>query len=355
MSKHAAQPDGLDAHELFRFAVDNRASDILITAGSPPCLRIDGNLSLVDMPALTAEQSKGLVYSVLSEEQVQRFERDRELDFSFALADVHRFRGNAYVQKGTVAGAFRLIPTSVPTLEELNLPPGLKDLALTPQGLILVTGPTGHGKSTTQAAMIDIINAHRRLHIVTIEDPVEYLHPNKRSVVDQREVGADTSSFHSALRHVLREDPDVILIGEMRDLETIAAALTAAETGHLVIATLHTNDAVQAIDRIIDVFAPHQQGQVRTQLAFCLLAVVSQRLLPRADGNGRIVAVEILRNNIAVASMIREGKTHQLYSVMETSAKDGMIPMDVALRRLYQRKLITYDEARVRMRVVQSL
>jgi twitching motility protein PilT len=340
----------VDPQELFSFAVKSGASDVLITAGTPPCLRIHGVLNRVDTPDLTPDDTRRIVYSVLTPEQIQRFEKERELDFAFTAAAGQRFRGNGYMQRGSVAGAFRLVPQEIPGLEQLGLPALLHDLALSPQGLLLVTGPTGQGKTTTQACLIDIVNTNRRLHVVTIEDPIEYVHRNKRSVVDQREVGADTTSFRAALRHVLREDPDVILIGEMRDLETVAAALTAAETGHLVIATLHTNDAVQAIDRIIDVFPAHQQEQVRTQLAFSLLAVVSQRLLPRAGGKGRVAAVEILRSNTAVSSLIREDKTHQIYSVMETHAKDGMISMDAALLRLCRRGVIEREEARVRMR-----
>jgi twitching motility protein PilT len=345
----------VDPQELFSFAVKSGASDILVTAGTPPCLRIHGVLNRVDTPDLSPDDTRRIVYSVLGPEQIQRFEDEREIDFAFTTADGQRFRGNGYLQRGSVAGAFRLIPRKVPGLEQLGLPAVLHDLALSPQGLLLVTGPTGQGKTTTQACLIDIVNTNQRLHVVTIEDPIEYVHRNKRSVVDQREVGSDTASFRAALRHVLREDPDVILIGEMRDLETVAAALTAAETGHLVIATLHTNDAVQAIDRIIDVFPAHQQDQVRTQLAFSLLAVVSQRLLLRTGGTGRVAAVEILHSNTAVSSLIREDKTHQLYSVMETHAREGMVSMDAALLRLFRRGVIEREEARIRMRNPKSI
>jgi twitching motility protein PilT len=343
--KEAGLPERMDIRRFFDAALKSNASDLLFTAGSPPCARVNGEIVYFDMPALSAEEVRRLVYAVLTQEQVARFEEKLELDFSISYRDTVRFRGNAYRQRGCVAAAFRLIPSKIPTLEELGLPPVLRELALHPQGLLLVTGPTGHGKSTTQAALIDIINSERRCHVVTIEDPIEYLHFSRRSVIDQREVGEDTRSFADALRHVLRQDPNVIQIGEMRDLETISTALTAAETGHLVIATLHTNSAVQSCDRIIDVFPPHQQNQVRTQLSFCLLAIVSQRLLPRADGKGRVAAVEILRNHPAVANLIREGKTQQLQTVMETQGRLGMQTMDAAVKRLYRDGIITRETA----------
>jgi twitching motility protein PilT len=334
--------------EIFKFfdaAIDRGASDLLFTAGVPPCVRLNGAIVHFDLPPLTPDDTLKLLYSVISQEQIAKFEADWELDFSVQYQDKARFRGNAYRQKNAVACVYRLIPSKIPALEELNLPPVLAELATQPQGLVLFTGPTGHGKSTTQAALIDIINTKRRCHIVTVEDPVEYLHTSKSSVIDQREVGEDTHSFASALKHVLRQDPDVLLVGELRDLESMAVALTAAETGHLVLATLHTNSAPQAVDRIIDVFPPYQQSQIRTQLSFCLLAVISQRLLPRSDGKGRIPAVEVMRNLPAVANLIREGKTQQLATIIETSSKVGMQSLDSSLKDLYRRGVITRDVA----------
>ncbi len=340
----------MDITQLLRFGVERGASDILITASSPPVVRLNGNLSVTKAASLTPTDTRTLVYSVLTDLQKAKFEAQKELDFSLSFQDKYRFRGNAYIQRGCVAANFRLIPSDIPSLEELVLPPVIEEFALSQQGLVIVSGPTGHGKTTTQAAMINIINNTRRCHVVTVEDPIEFVHVNNKSVVDQREVGDDTLSFASALKHVLRQDPDVILVGEMRDLETAATALTAAETGHLVIATLHTNDAVQSIDRIIDVFPPHQQQQVRSQLALSLLSVVSQRLLPKADQSGRIVAVEIMRNTPAVANLIREAKTHNIYTVMETHSKEGMQTMDSAIKALYLKGLIVYAEAKQRMR-----
>lgn len=345
----------VDLKQILRFAIEKNASDVLLTVGSAPTVRIVGELVQTNLSPLSPEDAKRLAYSVLDSNQIAHFEKELEIDFSFRLGSEHRFRGNLYVQSGHVAAAFRLIPREIPSLAELRLPSLLGELALRHQGLILVTGPTGHGKSTTQAAMVDLINEKRRAHIVTVEDPIEFVHENKRCIIDQREVGHDTHSFASALQHVLRQDPDVILIGEMRDIDTIAAALTAAETGHLVISTLHTNDAVQSIDRLLDVFPPHQQGQVRSQTAFTLLAVLAQRLLPRADGNGRIVATELLVNNAGVAHLIREGDTHKVYSVMETHAKVGMNTMDASLKQLYLQGLVTYEEARLRARNPDSL
>lgn len=334
--------------EIFKFfeaATDRGASDLIFTAGSAPCVRLNGAMTQFDMPALTSDDTLRLLYSTLTQEQIAKFERDWELDFSVQYKNKGRFRGNAYRQKGAVAFVFRLIPTMIPNLGQLNVPQSLADIALQPQGLVLFTGPTGHGKSTTQAAMLGLINETRRCHIVTVEDPIEYLHVSKSSIVDQREVGDDTQSFAAALKHVLRQDPDVIQIGELRDLESMSVALTAAETGHLVLATLHTNSAVQAIDRIIDVFPPYQQNQIRTQLSFCLLAIVSQRLLPRADGKGRIPAVEILRNLPAVANLIREGKSQQIATVIETHSKIGMQSLDSSLKDMYRRGIITRDIA----------
>ena len=336
--------------DLFEFAAQKGASDLILTSSCPPILRIMGEMRMLAGDPLSPDEVKGLVYGILDDSQIARFEADRELDFSLFVRNVHRFRGNAFMQRGCVGAVFRLIPDTMPALSELGMPPVLEEFAMMNQGLVLVTGPTGHGKSTTQAAMINIINERRRCHIVTIEDPIEFVHRNRNSIVEQREVGLDTRSFSNALRHVLRQAPDVILIGELRDLDTISAALTAAETGHLVITTLHTNDAVQSIDRLVDIFPPHQQNQIRSQLALCLLAIVAQRLVPRADGKGRVACVELMRNVSATSHLIREGKIHNIYTVMETSARDGMCTMDASLKQLYMSGIITRDEARRRMR-----
>lgn len=334
----------LSMKALFEYCVAVSASDLLITSGSPPIVRVDGDLYPAIEAWLTPEHTKRLVWSLLNESQQEQFERKRELDFSLAVTGSLRFRANVYYQKGTVAGAFRVIPSQPPSLSSLGLPPTVREMTLRPNGLILVTGPTGSGKTTTMASMIDLINQTRRCHIITVEDPIEFVHINKLSIVDQREVYDDTLSFANALKYVLRETPDVILVGEMRDTETIAAALTAAETGHLVIATLHTNDAVQSIDRIIDVFPPHQHDQVRVQLSFCMIGVIAQQLIPRCDGKGRVLATEILIKTPAVATHIRDGKTHQTKSIMEASRRDGMITMDHRLKELYEEGLIAYDE-----------
>jgi twitching motility protein PilT len=335
--------------EILRFAIDQNASDVLITEGAPPAVRIEGDLRYLRGPDLEQQDTQRMVYDVLSENQIAQFEREKELDFSVSLQE-HRFRVNCYWQLGSVAAAFRIVPREIPELDSLGVPPIMRDLALRPQGLLLITGPTGHGKSTTQAALIDIINREKKVHVVTVEDPVEFLHENKKSVIDQREIGEDTQSFSHALRHVLRQDPDVILVGEMRDLETVSTAISAAETGHLVIATLHTNDAAQSIDRIIDTFPPHQQSQIRTQLSLSLLAVLSQRLLPRKGGGRRVLATELMIKNSAVANLIREGKVQNIYSVIETHAKQGMHTLDKSLKRLYLSGQITREEAQRRMK-----
>ena len=340
----------MNIQDLFDLVQKEKASDLLISAGAPPILRINGQLYRSRTDSLTPEQTKKLIYDFLTEEQIASFETHRELDFSLAYGRRHRFRVNVYLQKEAVTAALRPIPDNVPTVVDLGLPESIKELSNARQGLVLVTGPTGHGKTTTQAALVDLINNTRACHIVTVEDPIEYVHNHKRSIVDQREVGSDTKSFAVALKYVLRQNPDVILVGEMRDLETIQAALTAAETGHLVFATLHTNDAIQTVDRIIDVFPPGQQQQVRFQLSMALLAIVSQRLLPKADNTGRVLAAEVLLNNNAIANLIREAKTHQIYSVVETSAKEGMLTLDRSLKSLYKRGLITHDEAAANMR-----
>lgn len=345
----------MEMNKLFDLVAKEGASDLIISAGAPPILRVDGQLIRTKGDPLTPEQAKKLIYGLLDAEQKKTFEENRELDFSLAREKKHRFRVNVYFQKQSVTAAFRPIPEEIPTWQELGLPEYVTEIATARQGLVLVTGPTGHGKTTTQASIIDMINEQRACHVITIEDPIEYVHVHKRSIVDQREVGSDTLSFLDALKYVLRQDPDVILIGEMRDLETIQAALRAAETGHLVLATLHTNDAIQTVDRVIDVFPAGSQQQVRFQLSMVLLAILSQRLLPRADTEGRVLAIELLKNTTAVANMIREGKTHQVLSVMETGTKEGMITMDKSIKELYLEGLISYDEARVNMRNPKEL
>jgi twitching motility protein PilT len=340
---------------LFDLVVKEGASDLLISAGAPPVLRVNGLLLRTKGDSLTPEASKKLIYEVLSKEQKAHFEKEKELDFSLAPTRKHRFRVNVYYQKEAVTAAFRPIPSEIPKWDTLGLPDYVEELARAKQGLVLVTGPTGHGKTTTQAAIIDLINETRACHVVTVEDPIEYVHEHKNSIVDQREVGGDTHSFLSALKYVLRQDPDVIQIGEMRDLETIQAALTSAETGHLVFATLHTNDAIQTVDRIVDVFPAGAQQQIRFQLSMTLLAVISQRLLPRDDEDGRVMAFELLKNNTAIANLIREAKTHQVLSALETGRKEGMITMDRSIQELYTKGYISFEEAQGNMRNPQSL
>ncbi len=337
---------GFDIQKLLQEVVEKKASDLHLTAGIPPVFRIYGRLAFSpDYPPLRPSDTEFLARSILGEERWQRFLREKEADFSLGLSDLGRFRINAYFQRGSIGLAIRALSYVIPSMDELHLPKEvLQKLALLPRGLILVTGPTGSGKSTTLASMIDYINENRSCHIITIEDPIEYLHTHKKSIVNQREVGADTPSFESALVHALREDPDVILVGEMRNLETIATALTAAETGHLVMATLHTNNAPQTIDRIVDVFPPYQQTQIRIQLAGALQGVISQQLLPLASGKGRIPAIEIMIATNAIRNLIREGKTYQIYSVIQTSLSEGMITMDRALFELYKKGLATWEE-----------
>ena len=326
--------------------IDKGASDLHITTGSAPQLRIDGNLVPLRVPPLTPIETKQICYSILTDAQKVRFEEDLELDLSFGVKNLARFRANIFMQRGAVAGAFRVIPFKILTLSELGLPPIVAELTRRPRGLILVTGPTGSGKSTTLASMVDRINTERRHHIMTVEDPIEYLHPHKGCVINQREVGADTKSFKRALKYILRQDPDIVLIGEMRDLETIEAALTTAETGHLALATLHTNSAIQTINRIIDVFPPYQQPQVRAQLSFTVEGVISQTLLPKATGAGRVLGCEIMIPNNAIRNLIREDKIHQIYSQMQIGqAKHGMQTMNQALCNLYIRRQITLEEA----------
>ena len=339
----------ISLQQLLRAMIEKGASDLHITTGSPPQLRIDGALIPLKIPPLGPVETKQLCYSVLTEEQKIAFEKTSELDLSFGVKNLSRFRANVFLQRGAVAAAFRAIPYKVMGFDELGLPPIVAQLCNLPRGLVLVTGPTGSGKSTTLASMIDKINSETRQHIMTIEDPIEYLHPHKLSIVNQREIGTDTSSFKDALKYVLRQDPDVVLVGEMRDLETISAALTISETGHVVFATLHTNSAIQSINRIIDVFPAHQQPQVRAQLSFVLQAVMTQLLLPRADGPGRAVAMEVLIPNPAVRNLIREDKIHQIYSMMQTGqGVSGMQTMNQALFGLFNRKVISLDEAMAR-------
>ncbi|MCX8036433.1 MAG: type IV pilus twitching motility protein PilT [Candidatus Sumerlaeia bacterium] len=337
----------MEIAELLRMAVEREASDLHIAVGRPPVLRIDGKLQNVEgAQVLTAPESRRLIYSVLNDLQKQRFEEQRELDFSLSISNLSRFRVNVHFQRGSVAAAFRTITNRIRGFEELHLPVKVCErLARRPNGLALCTGPTGMGKSTTLAAIIDMINGERECHIITIEDPIEYLHTHKKALVEQREVNEDTFSFATALKYVLRQDPDVIMVGEMRDQETIAAALTAAETGHLVFSTLHTVDSVQTVDRIIDVFPPHQQGQVRIQLAGVIEGVMCQKLLPSAMGKGREMAMEILLANDAVRALIREGKTHQLPTQIEAGGAVGMQTMDRSIAELFKRRRITREVA----------
>jgi twitching motility protein PilT len=333
-------------HDFLGMMLEKGASDLHITTGIPPTIRVDGKLTPLPFDTMPPQETKKLCYSILTDAQKQRFEEERELDLSFGLKGLSRFRANIYMQRGAVAGAFRTIPFRVPSFEELGIPSVTLELCKKPRGLVLVTGPTGSGKSTTLAAMIDKINNERQEHVVTIEDPIEYLHPHKKCVVNQREVGSDTDSFKKALKYILRQDPDVVLIGEMRDLETIEAALTVAETGHLVFATLHTNSAVQTINRILDVFPPYQQPQVRAQLSFVLQGILSQLLLPKSSGIGRVAAMEVLIPNAAIRNLIREEKIHQLYGQMQIGqAKFGMQTMNQSLLALYLKRDITLEEA----------
>jgi twitching motility protein PilT len=335
----------IDMDDLLREAVLRQASDLHITVGVPPILRINGHLVHMDHAVLLPDDTQELLNSITSKDQREKFGQLGELDFSYAITGLSRFRVNAFRQRGATAIVARVVTERVPTLDQLKHPEVLKTLARKPRGLVLVTGPTGSGKSTTLAAMIDLINQERGCHIITLEDPIEYLHKHNKSIVNQREINSDTQSFSNALRAALREDPDVILVGEMRDAETIAIAITAAETGHLVFATLHTGDAAQTIDRIIDVFPPYQQQQIRIQLSLTLQGIVAQQLLPKLDETGRIAALEVLIATPAVRNLIREGKTHQVLSVIQTGAKHGMQAMDMSLRDLYQKRLVSYEEA----------
>jgi twitching motility protein PilT len=343
-------------HQLLKAMIEKGASDLHITTNSPPQLRIDGKLHPLKMPPTAPPETKQLCYSILTDAQKHRFEETWELDLSFGVRGLSRFRGNIFMQRGAVAGAFRAIPYKILSFEELGLPKIVTELARKPRGLILVTGPTGSGKSTTLASIIDRINTERNEHIITIEDPIEYLHPHKGCVVNQREVGADTKGFGAALKYILRQDPDVVLIGEMRDLETIEAALVVAETGHLAFATLHTNSCVQTINRIVDVFPPYQQSQVRAQLSFVLEGVMCQTLIPRSNGTGRVMAIEVMIPNPAIRNLIREDKVHQIYSQMQIGQdKFGMQTMNQSLASLCQRRLITLEDAMARSHDVAEL
>lgn len=336
----------VDINTLLQAAVARQASDLHLTVGVPPMLRVKGSLLAVNSyPALTCQDTETIVAAITDTAQQARFRQFGELDFSYELAGLSRFRVNIFRQRCASALAIRVVLEQIPTLEQLGQPEVLKMLARKPRGLVLVTGPAGSGKSTTLAAMVDLINTEQAHHIITLEDPIEYVHKHKKSIINQREISVDTKSFASALRAALREDPDVILIGEMRDSETIGIAITAAETGHLVFATMHTGNAIQTLDRIIDGFPADQQPQIRTQLSLTLQGIVAQQLLPRCDGSGRIAAVEVLLATPAVRNLIREGKTHQLAAVMQTGVKSGMLTMDMALRDLYLQGLVAYDTA----------
>ena len=332
--------------ELLQTLVDNNGSDLHLTTQTPPQIRVHGKLQVLDLPPLGAADTKTLAYSVLTDAQKKRFEETLELDFSFGIRGVARFRCNVFNQRGAVAAVYRVIPEQIKPFSELGLPGVIATLSERPRGLVLVTGPTGSGKSTTLAAMVDKINTERREHIITIEDPIEYIHQHKGCLVNQREVHADTLGFAHALRAALREDPDIVLIGEMRDLETIESALRIAETGHLTFATLHTNSAAQTINRIIDVFPAHQQGQIRTQLSLVLEGIICQALLPRADGKGRVVSLEIMVPTPAIRNLIRDDKVHQIYSTMQAGQERlGMQTMNQNLVTLYQKRLITLETA----------
>jgi twitching motility protein PilT len=346
----------LDFAELLLQVVERRASDLHLTAGAPPMVRLRGRLAPVEGYApLTPVQTREIVYSILTGDQRQRLETDWQLDFAYQIPGRARFRVNAYFQRAALGAAFRLIPFEIAPLESLGLPPAVAEMARRPRGLVLVTGPTGSGKSTTLASLIDVINSTREEHVMTIEDPIEFLHRHRRCIVNQRELGSDATTFSQALKAALRQDPDVILVGEMRDMETIATAITAAETGHLVFATLHTQDTPQTIDRIVDVFPAAQQGQVRMQLAVGLQGIVTQQLLPTADGAGRCVAAEVLVPTPAVRNLIREGKTHQIYSVLQTGGSQGMQTMDAALAGLVRAGAITRQLAESRSTTPEEL
>ncbi|MGM0368444.1 MAG: type IV pilus twitching motility protein PilT [Actinomycetota bacterium] len=336
----------MNLDDILKRAAESNASDLHMTVYLPPVLRINGALKkLEDFPKFEPDSLKELLYSILTEKEKKRLENDLELDFSHSISGVGRFRCNYYFQRGSLSGAFRIISSDIKSIEELNLPKQIEEFSTYPRGLVLVTGPTGSGKSTTLASVIDLINKRRSENIITVEDPIEYLHKHQKSIIVQREVGSDTRSFANALKYVLREDPDIILVGEMRDLETISSALTAAETGHLVFSTLHTQDAPQTIDRIIDIFPTHQQQQIRVQLAGTLKAIMVQQLLPASDHNGRVPAVELMFATGAIRNMIREMKSHQIYSAIQSGGRRGMVTMDRSLANLYRQGKISKDLA----------
>ena len=342
--EESSREEGIMLNDLLVQVLDTGASDLHLTAGAHPTIRINGHLRAVEeYPRLTPPMLQKMIYAIITQKQREKFEELWELDFAYAVPGKARFRTNIYRQRDAVGAAFRLIPFEIKPLESLGVPAAVANFAMLPRGFVLVTGPTGSGKSTTLASLIDVANKQRKDHIMTVEDPIEFLHRHRSCLVNQREVGEDTHSFQNALKHVLRQDPDIILVGEMRDLETISVALTAAETGHLVFATLHTQDAAQTIDRVIDVFPPHQQQQVRVQLAGALQGVVSQQLCRTADGKGRVVTAEVLIATPAIRNLIREGKTHQIYSAMQAGAKFGMATMDQHLAELVKMGRVTYE------------
>jgi twitching motility protein PilT len=342
--------------DLLKTTVDQGASDLHIAAGTPPQIRLRGSLVPLNFPALSPSDTQGLCYSVITDLQKKKFEETHELDFSFSQKGVSRFRGNLYYDRGAVAGAFRVIPHEIPSMDTLGLPPMVSEIIKSPRGLVLVTGPTGSGKTTTLAAMIDAINQTRHEHIITIEDPIEYVFPHKGCLVNQREIGQDSSSFSEALRHILREDPDVVLVGEIRDMETMEAALTIAETGHLTFGTLHTNSAVQTISRVIDIFPPNQQPEVRSSLSLSLIAVLSQTLIPRIDTSGRILAAELMIPNAAIRNLIRENKIHQIYSQLQLGQeKFGMQTLNQALASLVNKKIISEEDGYNRSSDIEEL
>lgn len=335
----------MNIQDLLTSLVAQKASDLIITSDAPPALRVAGEITPIGAEKLREEDAQRLVYALLTEEQIKKFEAEWELDFSKTVADLGRFRINVHYQRGSVAAAVRYLSMDIPDFGDLGLPESAKEFARQRRGLVLITGPAGSGKSTTQAALIDIINTERACHIITIEDPIEFVHQNKRSIVEQREVYTDTHSFNEALRRVLRQSPDVILIGEMRDADTMRTAITAAETGHLVLATLHTIDACQTVDRIVDTFPPEQQQQVRTQVAMCLQGIVAQTLLPRADGLGQILAAEVMVMTTPISNAIRNGRHSQIYSYIQTGRAHGMQTLDFALKELFSQGLIDYAAA----------
>ncbi|HEX2267124.1 MAG TPA: type IV pilus twitching motility protein PilT [Actinomycetota bacterium] len=355
LSREGAAPS-VSVQELLSHVLDKDASDLHLTAGAAPTIRVHGDLKPVEgYDVQEPEELRRMIYAILTQAQRERLEQDLELDLSYSLPGKARFRVNVYFQRDAIGAAFRLIPFAIRRLDELGLPQQVGDFARLPRGMVLVTGPTGSGKSTTLAALVDIVNSEREVHIMTVEDPIEYLHQHKKAIVNQREVGTDTRSFAQALKHVLRQDPDVILVGEMRDLETIQTALTAAETGHLVFATLHTQDAPQTIDRMIDAFPPHQQQQVRAQLSTTLQGVVTQQLLQSADGRSRTVAAEVLVATSAIRNMIREAKVHQIYGAMQAGGRHGMQTMDSALAHLVALGRISMELAKERCHDEQEL